>query len=940
MTGQTTTTAAMSSPGTTGSGGFLLSPEQAKVVNHRGGHLQVIACAGAGKTEAISRRVASLIVEGAEPSQIIAFTFTERAASALKHRISKRVAEVKGPAFLDRIGPMFVGTIHAYCLRMLQDHVPEFGNFDILDENRLAGLLSREYKRLDLGKIGQQHWRPIFDFLRNADVMENELLDPAPLKGTPFGECYLAFKQTLFRYHFLTYGLLISAAVKALARPEVLTRVIGGLKHLIVDEYQDVNPAQEKLIAILAQPPVHLCVVADDDQAIYQWRGSDVSNMLEFADRYTATPLLLSVNRRSRPTIIHTANAFASTIAPRLPKKMEPHREAGGPELHGWSADTAENEATVIADTIEQLRERGFRYKDVAILFRSVRTSSPPLIEEFESRGIPFRCAGRTGLFLQPEAKVLGKTYAWLSKNEWKNERFGESQSVDLDELDTEYAAVFNDGSKIEGLREYLTDWHGMVGDTAGQVDLVRDYYRLLRIIGVQEIDLDDHEGSARMGCLARFSQILADYEHVTRRSRYVEDAGETVFRGGQDRGTWYYQRLFNYLQYYALDAYEDFEGEDTFDLDAVDILTVHQSKGLEWPVVFLPGLVEGRFPSRYAGKSQDWLIDESVFTPAMRRRYEGGDAEERRLFYVALTRGRDMVYLSRFRRKQNNFKPSPFLVEVLGHDPAPVVPGASLPLPEMFTPPAGEAEELPTVSFSELALFEGCPQRYRYSSSFGFQPQLVTELGYGRAIHHILRHVAEMAKNHKTAPTPAQLDAIFKDAFYLPFANSAAFDSLLKRARLLVDKYLCDYSADLLRVWQTERPFELHLAKGIVSGRADVILDHEKGKIGRLAIVDYKTANEGKSDDIFAFQLAIYAAAGRGEGLNVDAAYLHSLKESNRIPVPVDTVKQKVARLRADALMESIVDGEFPPRPEASKCKACDMRAICKHAECSKYDF
>lgn len=230
---------------------FIPSSEQEKVIAHRGGHLQVIACAGAGKTEAISRRVTSLIEEGVEPGQIIAFTFTERAATGLKQRITKRIAESKGQAFLDRLGPMFIGTIHAYCLRMLQDHVPEFGNFDVLDENKLAGLVSREHKRLEISKLGTQHWRPIFDFLRNADVIENELLDPLPMKGTPFGDCYLAFKQTLFRYHFLTYGLLISAAVKALARPEVFERVHGPLRHLIVDEYQDINPAQEKLIDLL-----------------------------------------------------------------------------------------------------------------------------------------------------------------------------------------------------------------------------------------------------------------------------------------------------------------------------------------------------------------------------------------------------------------------------------------------------------------------------------------------------------------------------------------------------------------------------------------------------------------------------------------------------------------------------------------------------------------
>jgi len=162
----------------------------------------------------------------------------------------------------------------------------------------------------------------------------------------------------------------------------------------------------------------------------------------------------------------------------------------------------------------------------------------------------------------------------------------------------------------------------------------------------------------------------------------------------------------------------------------------------------------------------------------------------------------------------------------------------------------------------------------------------------------------------------------------------------LLDRARSLVGKYLSDYSGELLRVWETERPFELHLEKGVVNGRADVILDREGGVVGNLGIVDYKTANDAKSDDVFAFQLAIYAAAGRGEGLDVKAAYLHALKESIRKNVPVDNVAISAARKRADTMIEGIVAAEFPPRPELSKCKVCDMRAICKHAQCSKYDL
>jgi ATP-dependent DNA helicase UvrD/PcrA len=915
-----------------------LSAEQQRVVEDRSGHVQVIACAGSGKTEAISRRVAALIEEGFEPAQIVAFTFTERAADSLKARITRRVGEIKGSAFLDRLGPMFVGTIHGYCLRLLQNHVPGYGNFDVLDENRHAGLLSREHKRLELSNLGTQHWRPIFDFLRNVDVIESEVIPSKSLAGTPFGDCYGRYCEMLDRYHFLTYGQLITKAVLALQNSSIFNRVHAPLRHLIVDEYQDINPAQERLIELLAVSPVSLCVVGDDDQSIYQWRGSDVGNILGFRKRYRpSTSLPLSVNRRSRPSIIATANEFAKSIVPRLPKEMEPNRSKSRHEVHCWAAETDKDEADMIAEAVEALVKRGYRYRDIAVLYRSVRTSSPPLIEAFREHDIPFRCAGRTGLFLQPEASVLGKTYAWLCDNEWKNERFDPPERVTLDSLLAELESIFANGSPVPDLQDYLKDWKRLVKSDTATVNLVREYYKLLHILEVQSLDLEDPLASARMGCLARFSEILADFEHVTRRARYVEEDGQRVFRGGQDRGIYFYRRLFNYLQYYALDAYEDFEGEHTFDLDTVNILTVHQAKGLEWPVVFIPSVVKRRFPSRRTGEAQDWLIPMSVFPQTVRKRYEGSEVEERRLFYVAMTRAKDMLYISRFQRKTTTFQPSPFFLEVAGRDPE---PAKALPLPPPFVPTADDVEEKPTVTLSELALYEGCPLRYRLSSSLGFQPQLVAELGYGNAVHHILRRVADQTRAKKRLPTEKEVAGLFEEEFYLPFANRPAFDQMKRRARQLVDKYLSEYSGDMLRIWETERPFELYLEKGIVKGRADVILDEEGGIKGSLAIVDYKTASEAKSDDMFAFQLAIYTAAGRGEGLNVQAAYLHRLSEAERFSVPVHKTVIAEVRERADDLIANVVAGVFPAKPELKKCRACDVRAVCKDARCGKYDL
>ncbi|QEL17383.1 ATP-dependent helicase [Limnoglobus roseus] len=918
---------------------FSPTGEQQAVIDHRGGHLQVIACAGAGKTEAISRRTVSLIEEGTEPGEIIAFTFTERAAASLKNRITKRVAESKGLAFLDRLSPMFVGTIHAYCFRLLQDFVPELGNHDLLDENQLAGLLSREEKNLELKKIVPEgkHWSSIGEFLRNADIVENELIPSKELGDTPFATSFRKYVETLDRYRYLTFGRLITKAVEALETTEVAKKVRANLRHLIVDEYQDINPAQEKLIRLLAKSPVQLTVVADDDQAIYQWRGSDVKMMQGFSKRYKGTTSLkLSENRRSRPAIIEVANRFAATIQPRLEKAMIPCRKAAAPEVVAWSAETDAREAEIIAESIERLGQAGFRYRDIAILFRSVRTAAPPLLAELDARGIPYRCGGRAGLFQQPEMQALGKLYAWLSDNDWKPQRYSEMQPVDFDDLLAEIRKHFPKAESEKELRAYLESWKAAASTNASPVNLVRDYYVLLYRLGVRTLDLADPLAVNRLGTLARFSQLFADFESVTRRARNVEEQGKSTYRGGQDRGKYFYGRLFNYLQFYALDSYTEFEGEETFATDAVDILTVHQSKGLEWPVVFVPSLVEGRFPSRKSGNEQNWLLTEDVFPEEVRKRYEGSETEERRLFYVAMTRARDTLYLSHFEKKSNKFKPSRFLTQLFGD----VKRLETLPVPKKPEAAPHGTDELPVVTFSELAAYETCPLQYRLSSLLGFQSQLATELGYGKAIHHILRHVAEFTQQAGKKPTKKQLEAIFNDHFYLPFANLPLFENLRERANALVHKYIDHHGDDLLRVWQTERPFELHLGGANVTGRADVILDREGGVTNKLALVDYKTANDSKQDDLFAFQLQIYAAAGRGEGLDVVAARVHHLKETRREDVPIDTVRIRTAKARALALVEGIAEGDFPERPGKEKCTRCDVRAVCKHAACGKYDL
>ena len=413
-------------------------------VRHRGSHLQIIAAAGSGKTEVVSQRVVDLLADGVPPPGIVAFTFTERAAAELRHRIEERTAERLGRAALDVLGALFVGTIHAYCFRLLQTRVPRYETYDVLDDHRATAFLAREATRLDLKRLdpGGRLFASISRFLQGVDVVENELLDPNDMPE-PFREVLVNYLDTLERYRLLTYGQQIVRAVAELERPELRQAIHADLRHLVVDEYQDVNPAQERLIELLTGPDVELCVVGDDDQAVYQWRGSDVSNIVTFRDRYpNVATFEIVTNRRSRPAIIATANTFATSIPGRLPKTMAPFRPASGStEVVAWAASDEVTEAGWVTALVLDAHDAGVPYRDIAVLVRG-RAAYRALVQQLATFDVPVQPGGRTGLFDQPEAQVLGRTFAWMTDVEWRA-AFGPGSLVREADLLEEYGRVF-----------------------------------------------------------------------------------------------------------------------------------------------------------------------------------------------------------------------------------------------------------------------------------------------------------------------------------------------------------------------------------------------------------------------------------------------------------------------------------------------------------------
>lgn len=898
-------------------------------MQHRGSHMQIIAAAGSGKTEVVSQRVADLLADGENPRSIVAFTFTERAAEELRQRIEVRAEQRIGPEALDQIGGLFVGTIHAFCFRLLQQYVPRYETYDVLDDNQLTAFLSREARRLDIRQLDpagrNRMFASIAAFLQSVDVIENELLDPTTMPE-PFRSVLVEYYATLDRYRLLTYGQQIARAVAELERDDVRAAVQEELRHLIVDEYQDVNPAQERLIELLAGPDVDVAVVGDDDQAIYQWRGSDVSNIVTFRHRYPDVETFeITTNRRSRPQIIDVANEFAETIPGRIAKTMGTHRTSAGAdaEVVVWYEDDELSEAGWIANTILDLHDEGVAYRDIAVLVRG-STSYPRLVDQFATFHIPVQPGGRLGLFEQPEALVLGHTMCWLAGSDWRD-TYGPPRPIADEGLLDDYQRVFHlDDAARNRLRRFLTEWKSFVPREDRTADLVGELYELLAELDVRSWDLDDPLAVNRLGTLARFSSLLADYESVRRRARPDPTTpGEQV--GGQDRGTWYYRNLAIHIVNHAQGAYEGFDGEPDFALDAVDLTTVHRAKGLEWPVVFVPAVTSSRFPSSKTGQAQAWLVPRTEFAAA---RYEGTDADERRLFYVALTRARDWLSVSRHSAVTTRaVAPSPYWEELDHH----LVDAADL-TPPPIEGSGGDDEDPIVVTFSELAGFLDCALQFRLRNLMGFQPRLAPELGYGKAVHHVLRAVAEETKRTGNVPTPSELEGILDASFFLPTANKPAHRNLKDATRRLIGTYAKEHEDDLHRVWETERPFELHLDGVTVTGRADVILDKEGGVSTALAIVDYKTSTGGEVDE-YALQLQVYADAGRREGLDVRGAYVHDLKATRREAVDVEgsaitgaesTVVAAAGRMRAR---------DYSPTP-GTQCRTCEVRTVCKAAK------
>ena len=618
-----------------------LNPAQQDAVGHDDGPLLVVAGAGSGKTRVLTHRIAHLIkVEGVSPFEILAITFTNKAAQEMKERVGVLVGPVAEK--------MWVSTFHAACVRILRrdghrlGYPSSFTIYDQADAQRLTGYVVRDLN-LDPKRFGNRQVHAIISAAKNDDVGPAEYSDRAEnIFERKIAEVYTEYQARLQKAGAMDFDDLLRNTVELLrSEPEVLDHYRRRFRHVLVDEYQDTNKVQNELVLLLAGGHQNVCVVGDSDQSIYRFRGADIRNILEFEEAFPdSTVIVLEQNYRSTQTILDAANSVIANNLGRKPKDLWTDEGHGDPIVR-YHADDEADEAQWVTHNINKLHDSGdYRWGDVAIFYRTNAQSR--VVEEHLNRsGIPYKVVGGTRFYDRREIKdalallkaVVNPADEVSVKRVLNVPKRGVGDST-VGKLDAWAAAH---GHTFEQTLRRAAD----AGASGRAVAGIADF---LSVLDAAAERIDEGPGPVLEVLLDRSGYLdELQAEHSVEAEGRLENLAELV---GAARET---ESVDDFLEQVSLVSDADQIPDDE---SQVVLMTLHSAKGLEFPAVFLIGLEDGVFPHL-----------RSLTEPAELE-------EERRLAYVGITRARERLFLSHawsrtmFGSTQYN-PPSRFLDEI-----------------------------------------------------------------------------------------------------------------------------------------------------------------------------------------------------------------------------------------------------------------------------------
>nr|WP_314632198.1 UvrD-helicase domain-containing protein [uncultured Mogibacterium sp.] len=629
-----------------------LNKEQQEAVKHTEGPLLILAGAGSGKTTMMTHRIAYMLEMGVSPYNILAVTFTNKAAGEMKDRIESLTGATRG---------MWVMTFHAMCVRILRNHGEVLGfrnGFSIYDESDKKALLKRIIKDLNIDEkiYPVSYLGSVISSCKEAeedpdDYIENNSMN---FKAETVAKVYSRYMEDLQQNNAMDFDDLLWNAVKVFeASNEVLSYYQERFKYIMVDEYQDTNYLQYKLVHALAEKSHNLCVVGDDDQCIYQWRGADIRNILDFEKDFPETKVIkLEQNYRSDANILGLANSVIANNRNRKAKALWTERNEGSKITYRRLEDE-QREAWYVGGEIQRLHdEEGVPFNDMAILYRK-NAQSRPFEEKFSFRGIPYRVLGGTRFYDRKEIKDV-MAYMHLIENPSDdvamariiNEpkrglgpkslggivSYAKAYKLSIFEALKEQEVLSSLSKKSRAAVEDLVTMLDELGVEQDNMELSDIYDNLIRRSGyLTALEAENTvEADARIENILELRSVIAEFEEKAAGSVLTEEEDE--FREERDRlredgfDVKEPTLLQSFLERIAL--LSDIDNRDESE-DAVVMMTLHSSKGLEFPVVFMPGMENGLFPG-----------SASMDDPSKME-------EERRLCYVGITRAMRKLYLT-----------------------------------------------------------------------------------------------------------------------------------------------------------------------------------------------------------------------------------------------------------------------------------------------------
>lgn len=967
-----------------------LNPAQKEAVTHTSGPLLIVAGAGTGKTTVIASKIAYLIEQGhVMPEEILALTFTEKAA----HEMQERVDSLVDVGYAD----MQISTFHGFCQRILEEfglHIGLPDSFRLLTQTD-AWMMMHDHIydfSLDYFRPLGNPYRHIHALISHFQKCKDELISPeqylehaeslkadadeAQLGGKSvsleLANAFHVYQQTLLSAESLDFADLQFYTAKLLdQRPAILKLLKARYKYVLVDEFQDVNWAQYQLVQSLADG--QLCAVGDDDQSIYAFRGASVANILRFREDYPqAKHVVLQENYRSGQNVLDLSYASVQLNNPdrleeklSIDKRLRAHRDENGVVQHHHFA-TAYEEAEFIAEEIVKLHKSGVPFHEMAVLGRA-NAHIKPVLASLETHRVPHHHVAASGLFrhsIVVDAINMLRVLHNLSDSLALHHVL-RMKSVSFDSHDL-HCIVLHAKKKAQ--------WYWSILRQPGSLRLKEtSIKKAAHVVAVYEKALTKakvERPSAMLFYLLEslgvFAQLTADEqkgsEQAMRNIQYLKQFFELAAQFEQQRASVTVDEFLHHIE--LLEQAGDTGVVAPFDheVEAVQVMTAHASKGLEFHTVFVVNMVQDRFPTRRKGG------DIEIPLELIREQLPEGDIhiqEERRLFYVAITRAKSNLYLTSAASYggTREKKVSRFIEEVRHHLDS-ITHDGMLSQQEHFSPPEEPIESglvlpLPkTFSFSQVRSYQTCPYQYHLAHVLKLPMKGSASFSFGNTVHNTLEAFYKKVKMLNSAQQSSLFDvpevSERREGIVIP-----PLQELLKlyEEHWIPDWYLSkqqreDYHKKgihlLTALYQRhqreqswvvplflESSFRIRIGKHTITGKIDKI---EQAADGSLHIVDYKTGQAKEKlttddkDQLLLYQIAAtelpqYAHVGQVGKLTFH--YVNEDKELSFLGGQKD-----IARIgkKVEKILDAIGERKFDPTPSAHTCGRCDFRHICSY--------